>query len=103
MQISEQQIHILAYMCLLTNQNQMCQAIDVWNNICVSFVFLALLEYALVNYAARADARYGTVAIIVIVVIVVIVVMVIVVTVVLFLVWSGLEWKGSTSRQFRLS
>ena len=59
----------------------MCQAIDVWNNICVSFVFLALLEYALVNYAARADARYGTVVII----------MVIVVIVVLFLVWSGME------------
>merc|ERR1719376_986099 len=33
------------------------KAIDVWNNICVSFVFLALLEYALVNYAARADNR----------------------------------------------
>ena len=68
----------------------MCQAIDVWNNICVSFVFLALLEYALVNYAARADARYGTIFIIVVVIVIVIIV-IIVVIMVLFLVWSGME------------
>ena len=52
----------------------MCQAIDVWNNICVSFVFLALLEYALVNYAARADARYGTTVITVVIVVTIVVI-----------------------------
>lgn len=33
------------------------KAIDVWSNMCVSYVFLALLEYALVNYASRSDAQ----------------------------------------------
>merc|ERR1711981_772766 len=33
------------------------KAIDVWSGVCVFFVFGALLEYAMVNYASRSDAQ----------------------------------------------
>ena len=33
------------------------KAIDVWTNSCLTFVFAALLEFALVNYASRTDCH----------------------------------------------
>lgn len=33
------------------------KAIDVWTGVCLTFVFGALLEFALVNYASRSESR----------------------------------------------
>ena len=36
------------------------KAIDVWTGVCLMFVFGAMLEFALVNYASRSDMHRET-------------------------------------------